>query len=213
MRPIDITDIRAAQIHLELEYNEASNTNPHEFEVRLNGEWVGTFTVTKNDGDKKDASIGPFGPIETNGLVEIEYRLLACGAWSGVIIKADDSSEITLRDGLPPETKKDFTLRALGKLEKLYDGVDQADIDQGRRRSLLSKLDSAIVKLDKALDYINEGDEEKANSKLRTAKNSVLSFVKAVDAFSERIAPYSEAWREDAGTIMMLIETAIEIPI
>jgi len=211
-RSIDITEINEAEIHLELSVNEASNTVPHVFEVSLNSQVVGEFSVRKSDGPSITTVIS-FGPIDTHGSLEIQYKLVQCGLYSGIVIIAEGSSTLTLSDGLAPKTKKDFALQALGKLEDLRNSVDQSDIDQGPKRSLLSKLDRAIAKVDQAIDCINNGNEQKADNKLGTARNSVLSFIKAVKAFSDRIAPYGVGWQDDANRIIELIETAIETPL
>jgi len=210
-REIDITKVNKADIHLELEYNTASDTWPHVFDVSLNGISVGTFSVKGLDGYKIDRTVS-FAPIDTHGSVEIRYKLAQCAAYSGVIIIANGSSTLALSDG-PPKTKKELTLQALGNLEELRDSVKGSGIDQGPKHSLLSKLDRAIAKVDQALVYIDKGNEQKANKKLSLAVNSIVSFVKAVDSFSERMAPYGEGWRVDAGVIIGLIETAIETPL
>jgi len=211
-RPIDITGINKVEIHLKLEANTASNQQPHVFDVSLNGKVVGNFRVGRAMGLDIVATIDCPEPVETQDSVVIEYKLVDVDS-GGIVMMADGSSTIRLSNGLAPQTKKDFALKALGKLEKLRDSVDQSDIDQGPKRSLLSKLDRAIAKMDQALAKIDQGDEQRANNKLRVAKNSVLSFIKAVDAFSERIAPYGEAWQHDAKTIVELIQRAIETPI
>jgi len=211
-REINITDIIKVEISLKLEANTASDAKPHVFEVSLNSKPVGTFNVGKSMGLEIKTTL-EFDPIETNGLVLITYELIDVDG-GGLIMKADGSSTITLSDGLAPKTKKDFALRALRELKELRENVDQSGIDQGPKRSLLSKLDRAIAKMDQALVYIDKGDEQKANNKLRTAKNSVGSFVRALDAFSERITPqYSEYWENEARKIINLIEKAIETPI
>jgi len=212
-REIDITDIVKVEISLKLEANTASDVRPHVFEVSLDGKPVGRFNVGESMGLEIKKTL-EFDPIETNGLVLITYELIDVDG-GGIIMKADGSSTITLSDGSAPspKTKRDFALQALRELKELRESVDQSGIDQGPERSLLSKLDRAIVKLDQALDYIDKGDEQRANNRLRTAKNLVVSFVKAVDAFSERIAPYGEAWQEDAKIIIELIEKAIQTPI
>jgi len=202
-RPIDITEINTVTICLNVTYNSVQSI-PHIFEVSLNNNPVGEFYVYGGLGLKTE--IISFNPINTNGYVVIQYKLKSCAALSGIVMEDTGSSNVTLSDGYPPTTKREFTLKALDKLNKLRASVDLSDIDKGPKHSLLNKLDRAISKVDQALFYIEKGNEEKANNRLRIA-------LRAVDDFSERVAPYSEAWRSDAEEIMMLIETAIQTPI
>jgi len=214
-REVDITQfnsIRSIDIYLNLTDNSASNVHPLWFEVSFDGSLVGTFPIYGSDGLNPTKTINLASEfILTKSSLDINYTLT--NSPGGGIIIWPKGSTLTLNDGLAPKTKRDFALQALGKLEELRDSVDRSDIDHGRKRSLLSKLDGAIAKADRALVYIDKVDEQRANNNLRIAENSVVSFVKAVHVFSERIAPYGEAWHDDAGIIIGLLETAIETPI
>lgn len=203
-REISITKISIIDVDLKLSWNTASNTIGRQFvfEVSLNGIVVGSLDVFGYHGLSRTETF-TFSPIVTQGPVVIQYKLVDR---DGGIIRmiADGSSTITLRDGLA--TKKDWANEALAKLNPLYYDVDQSGIDQGPRHSLLSKLDRAIEKIDQALVYIEKGNDEKANNKLRIALN-------AVDSFSERIPSGYEYWQSDAEEIIILIEAAIRTPI
>jgi len=203
-REITINKISTIDIDLKLSYNTASDEPGHQFrfEVSLNGIVEGYFDVCKSYGLIITASIS-FPPIITPGPVVVQYELINRDGGKIVMI-AGGSSTITLRDGYA--TKKEWTNAALAKLNALYYDVDQSGIGQGRRQSLVSKLHRAIEKMDQALVYIEKGNDERANNKLRIALN-------AVDSFSERIPPGYEYWQNDAEEIAVLIETAIATPI
>jgi len=205
--------IRSIDIDLTLGYNSASDF-PLRFEVSLDGSPVGTFGIygreNLNPPTKTITLASEF--ILTKSSLDIQYRLIDLGGGGGIIILAEGST-LTLIDGLAPKTKRALALEALSSLGNLRDSVYNSGIHQGPKKSLLSKLDRAIAKVDQALVYIDKGNEQKANKKLYIAKNSVVSFVKAVDIFSERIAPYDQAWHDDANGIIELIEEAIEAPL
>jgi len=203
-REISITKISIIDIDLKLSWNTASDMIGRQFvfEVSLNGIVVGYLDIFGYNGLSRTQTY-TFSPIVAMGPVVVRYKLVDRDGGK-IIMIADGSSTITLRDGLA--TKKDWANEALAKLNPLYYDVDQSGIDQGPRHSLLSKLDRAIEKIDQALVYIEKGNDERANNKLRIALN-------AVESFSERIPPGYEYWQSDAVEIAMLIETAIKTPI
>jgi len=203
-REIGITKISIVDIDLRLSYNTASNKTDRQFvfEVSLNGISIGRFDVFGYNGLTINTGIA-FQPIVTQGPVVIQYKLVDRDGGK-IIMIADGTSTITLRDGLA--TKKEWANEALAKLNQLYYEVDQSGIDQGPKRSLLSKVDRAIAKVNQALVYIDKDNNEKANNKLRIA-------LKAVESFSQRIPPSYEYLHSYAEEIIVLIETAIRTPI
>jgi len=215
-REVDIAQfnkIRSIDIYLNLSDNSGvSNVYPLWFEVSFGGSLVGNFPIYGGDGLNPTKTINLASEfILTKSSLDINYTLTNSPG-GGIIIRPEGST-LRLNDGLAPKTKRDFTLEALAGLEDLRDNVYNSGIDQGSKNSLLSKLDHAIAKVDKALVYIDKGNEQKANKNLYIAKNSVVSFVKAVDIFSERIVAYHQAWHDEANVIMELIEEAIEAPL
>lgn len=88
-------------------------------------------------------------------------------------------------------------------------------IPQGVKSSLRTKLQSALGKLNTALNDTVNGDEKHANNMLNAARNEITAFIEEVNAQKgKKISDYdAKALTSMARTIITYIDSTIATPL
>jgi len=79
------------------------------------------------------------------------------------------------------------------EIQRLQKAVNNLNIKKGIKTSLLDKLANALMKVDQAIQLINQGRETQANNMLNAAGNMLQAFINEVQAQAGKAIPTTDA--------------------
>lgn len=112
-----------------------------------------------------------------------------------------------------PKTKEGTIEDGAVRLEQLLGYVSDADIPDDVKSPLVAQINEAIEKNSEALDYVQEGDEQKANKALRKCSDKIEAFKKKVEADEAIQEPYAAMFVSRANLQIWICDKAIALPI
>lgn len=135
-------------------------------------------SLTLNPGEWDTTTFTIAVPANWAGMEDATYNFTATATCQeDPTVNASALASLTVK-----ATKRSMSEYVKLEIQWLRETVNRLEIKEGIKNSLLAKLANAEMKVDQAIQWINQGRETPANNMLNTAQNIIQAFINEVKA-------------------------------
>jgi hypothetical protein len=146
-------------------------------------------SLTLDPKESANATLTITLPPEWAGMEDATYNFTATATChADPTVNASALASLTLK-----ATKRSMAEYIKLEIQWLQKTVNDLNIKQGTKDSLLAKLANAEMKVDQAIQWINQGRENPANNMLNAAQNILQAFINEVKAQAGKAISSSDA--------------------
>lgn len=178
---VNVTNLGSIQdtYNLTLTYTDF-NGQYRAYPIAIQQSWttLNPTTLTLNPEESANATLTITIPPEWPGMEDATYNFtVTATCQADPTVNASALTSLTVI-----ATKHSMAEYVKLEIQWLQQAVNGLDIKEGLKNSLLAKLTNAEMKVDQAIQWIDQGREKPANNMLNAAQNILQAFINEVEA-------------------------------